>query len=402
MPLDEGKHCASSPPPDIIATDLHLTRTCRTVHRYLGFVSGAVVCLLGLTGSVLVFRPELERLVRPELFEVRAQGPRADMRELRTIASPSQAGLELYRVRLPGNELSSYEFIFGKAGRFKEHVYVDPYERRLLGTRTHDSDVFFSLQSLHFDLLSADTGRRVNGAIAASLMLVALSGLRMWLRTPADWAARLIPRWRVRRARRNWGVHVGAGFWGVPFLLLMASTALYFAFHDPVAKLVYAVTGTSGPAPLPRSREVRSLAVSLDALVARVRALEPEASLTLIRLPRAAGQPVTLNYVLPGDLSDLGGNAIHFDSSTGAVLRVDRLRDMELGTRIVAAFVPLHFGTFGGLSSRVLWAGFGVLPSLLLITGVAIWRRRRRTHSTPEGAPSELCRIESVVEVRNQ
>ena len=189
---------------------------------------------------------------------------------------------------------------------------------------------------------------------------------------------------------------------GGPFLLLMAFTALYFAFHDPVAKFVYAVTRTSGPAPLPRIREVRSQAVSLDALVAHVRTLEPEAGLTLIRLPRAAGQPITLNYVLPGDLSDLGANAIHFDPSTGALLRVDQLREMELGPRIVAAFVPLHFGTFGGMSSRVLWAGLGILPSLLLMTGVAIWRRRRRAHSTPEGAPSELRRIDSVVEVRNQ
>ena len=382
-PAQEDDHCAFSPTPDIIAIELHLSGTCRAVHRYLGFVAGGVVCLLGLTGSVLVFRPELERLVRPELFEVRAQGPRADLRELRTIASPSDAVLELYRIRLPRNDTSPYEFIFGRAGRFQEHVYVDPYQRRLLGTRTHDSDVFFWLQSLHFDLLSADNGRRVNGAIAASLMLVALSGVWMWLRTPANWAARLVPRWRVRPARRNWGLHVAAGFWGGPFLLFMAFTALYFAFHDPVAKFVYAVTRTSGPAPLPRIREVRSQAVSLDALVAQVRTLEPEASLTLIRLPRADGQPITLNYVLPGDLSDLGGNTIHFDPSTGALLRVDRLREMELGPRIVAAFVPLHFGTFGGISSRVLWAGLGILPSLLLITGVAIWRRRRRAHSTP-------------------
>ncbi|MGH9627187.1 MAG: PepSY-associated TM helix domain-containing protein, partial [Bryobacteraceae bacterium] len=220
--------------------------------------------------------------------------------------------------------------------------------------------------------------------------------LLLWLRTTASWAAQVWPRWGVRPARRHWGFHVAAGFWGLPFLLLMGSTALYFAFHEPVAKIVYALTLSASPSPLPRVQSPPG-AVSLDALLQRARLLEPAGEFTLTRLPRSSGQPTTINYVLPGDLSDLGANGIHFDPNTGAALRIDRMRDMQLGARVVSAFVPLHFGTFGRTPSRILWALLGTLPSVLFTTGLAIWWRRRSRRSRPEGMSSEQSRFEFVM-----
>ena len=189
-------------------------------------------------------------------------------------------------------------------------------------------------------------------------------------------AGRPLPRFRARAARRNWGIHTSFGFWALPFLTLMGTTALYFAFHKPVENLIHAITRSKAPELLPRLACADDQ-VSLDSLFAQGRALEPNAKWTVIRLPPTKGLHLTLNYVLAGDLSDLGANAIHFDPATGAMLRRDRLRDLELGPRLVAALVPLHFGTFAGLPTRILWSLAGLLPTVLFISGTAIWRRRR-------------------------
>lgn len=292
------------------------------------------------------------------------------------MALASLPGLDLYRIRLARDTRDSYEFILGAGGNLTHHLYIDPYARRVLGVRVAGSDPFLWLQSLHFDLLGGTTGRRVNGYVAATVLLLGAAGLLLWLDAGGSWRARLRPRLRARPARRNWGAHVAGGIWTLPFLTLMASTALYFAFHEPVANFVYQITRTKGPAPLPRI-EASPERVPLDGLLARARDFEPNATFTLIRLPRAKQRHIALNYFLPGDLSDLGANAIHFNPATGAFLRSDRLRDMELGPRIVAALVPLHFGTFGGLPTRMLWAALGQLPLILFITGIAIARRRR-------------------------
>jgi uncharacterized iron-regulated membrane protein len=357
------------------------------------------LCVVGLSGSILVFRPELERWSHPELFHVRPAGTPVTIAEMEAVARSEARNLQLYRVKLPQNDHSSYEFIFGVGGLLTQRVYVDPYEARVLGTRTAGSDFFLWLQALHFDLLAGTWGRQLNGVVAAVELLLGLTGLTLWLGLNASWPARLRPRWRVRPARRNWGLHVAAGFWGLPFLLLMGSTAIYFAFHEPVAHFIYAVTRTAAPTPV-RSVQSGPVAVPLDVLLLRAQALERAGEFTLIRLPRAPSQPVTFNYVLPGDLSDLGANGIHFDASTGRALRIDRVRDMQLGPRVVAALVPLHFGTFGRTPTRVLWASLGVLPSLLFMTGLAIWWRRRWRRTEPEAmspAP-DLC--ESLLEVR--
>ena len=370
----------------------------RRLHRWLGLVAGVAFCLLGLSGSLLVFRPELERLARPELYVGGAQS--ATLGEMQRLAARAAPGLELYRVRLPHESAGSYEFLFGINGRLTTRVYVDPGRLRVLGVRTAASDPFLWLQSLHFDLLAGETGRKVNGAIAASLLLLVLSGLARWFAMRASWAARCIPRWRARPARRNWGLHMAAGFWASPLLLLMSVTALYFAFHQPVASAVYALTRSRPPAPPPRVPPGPA-AAGLDDLLRRAQAFEPAARFTLIRLPRSSGQPVTINYVLAGDLSGLGANAIHFHPATGAPLRADRVRDMDFGARLVAAFVPLHFGIFGGLPVRVLWAALGLLPSILFLTGLAIWRRLRSRRAMSEPSSSEPDRFGSLLEVRN-
>jgi uncharacterized iron-regulated membrane protein len=301
---------------------------------------------------------------------------------------------------LPYGQDDSYEFIFGTDGKLTTRVYIDPYRVRVLGVRTAGSDFFLWLQSLHFDLLAGERGRQINGAVACALILLGISGLTMWVRSSASLAARVRPLWGVRAARRNWGLHMAAGFWGAPLLLLMAVTALYFAFHEPVARLVYAVTRTAPPPPLP-ALQSRPATVPLDDLLRRARALEPPGRFTIVRLPRSPGQVLTFNYVLPGDLSDLGANGIHFDPNTGTALRVDRLRDMQLGPRIVAAFVPIHFGTFGRTASRILWALLGLLPTILFITGLAMWRRRRLRTAAPGVLSPERDRSESLAEVRN-
>lgn len=384
-----------------LANDLQLANGIRIVHGYAGLAAGAFLCVLGVSGSLLVFRPELERLTRPDLFSVPIGAKHASISGMAARAAKAVPGLALYRVRLPQDDAGSVEFQFGADGKVTSRVYVDPYQSRVLGTRA-SGDVFLWLQSLHFDLLAADTGRRINGGIGLALLVIATSGLGLWLRSRASWTARLRPQWRARSARLHWGLHIPGGFWLFPMLALMGATATYFAFHEPVAKLVCAVTFSRLPAPPPRVPQT-SKPIRLDEMLWRAQFLEPTGSFTLVRLPQSPGQAVTLNYALPGDWSSLGANGIHFDPNTGAAIRIDRVREMPLGPRILAAFVPLHFGIFGGTATRAVWALLGLSPSLFFTTGLVIRRRRTSMRAgTAEQVPRKKDRSQSDMEVQSQ
>ncbi len=45
------------------------------------------------------------------------------------------------------------------------------------------------------------------------------------------------------------------------------------------------------------------------------------------------------------------------------------------------AFVPMHYGTFGGNLTRILCVFVGLSPTILFITGLVMYRLRRRRQS---------------------
>lgn len=51
---------------------------------------------------------------------------------------------------------------------------------------------------------------------------------------------------------------------------------------------------------------------------------------------------------------------------------------MPLGDRVLNFFVPLHYGTFGGFPSRILYVFVGVAPLVLFVSGFLMWWYRYR------------------------
>ena len=71
-------------------------------------------------------------------------------------------------------------------------------------------------------------------------------------------------------------------------------------------------------------------------------------------------------------------SVVGFNPQTGEWLSNFDIREAGTGMRVLDTFRRLHFGDFGGLTSRVIWAVVGMLPLVLAITGVSLWAIRRR------------------------
>ncbi len=55
----------------------------------------------------------------------------------------------------------------------------------------------------------------------------------------------------------------------------------------------------------------------------------------------------------------------------------DDLNDLHRpGEWILLELIKLHFGRFGGLGVRFLWAALGLLPAVLFVTGFVLWWTR--------------------------
>lgn len=86
------------------------------------------------------------------------------------------------------------------------------------------------LLDLHDNLLAGETGRKVNGAGAIAVLVVATTGLVIWWPGAQTWRRSLtVPRglgWR----RTTWHLHSMLGFWTFAFTAVFALSGTYFSF----------------------------------------------------------------------------------------------------------------------------------------------------------------------------
>jgi len=197
------------------------------LHRWTGLALFAYALLIGLTGSVLVYRPELYRHFEPVPVEV-AAGPRllSDEALLQAAgrAFPSQTATEVWRGAQPNHAV---EVVLERDGERSNYLF-DPYTGDPVGpTLPLGFRATAFLLDLHTQLVGGETGRAVNGALALGLAFMALSGVLVWTR---------------RRGRERSGslrrLHLTVGIWAAVFLLMWAITGVHLAFPDLTAGIV--------------------------------------------------------------------------------------------------------------------------------------------------------------------
>src|SRR5262249_1271430 len=112
------------------------------------------------------------------------------------------------------------------------------------------------------------------------------------------------------------------------------------------------------------------------------RAAMPDGRAVELRLPQGGKGAVDLRLYRAGDLSP-DGNHVYMDPATGGVVSIDRIGDRPLRERFLAAMAPIHYGEFGGLPIKTLWAVLGITPALLFVTGLVAWWRPKRKQGQP-------------------
>ena len=60
-------------------------------------------------------------------------------------------------------------------------------------------------------------------------------------------------------------------------------------------------------------------------------------------------------------------------------------KDLPLYLRALEVSRPLHFGDYGGMPLKVLWALFDVVTIVVLVSGVYLWLAKRSSFETQLG-----------------
>lgn len=341
----------------------------RWIHTWMGLVAGLVIAVVSLTGSVIVFRNEIPLASFP-----RSAGG-VGVVGLDAIASQiaqTQPNAQVRRVRFPAQAGDPFVVQVESAGK-QLRLVCDASTGRVLGIlNTNFTDW---MVDLHRNLLAGKTGRKSVGAVGILLFVLAGTGMLLWLIGKRNWRAWISVRAQGGSRRFHFELHRASGLWSYGLLTVVAFTGIGLAYPDTFRNALQQMTGS--PVAKKAARVVVSSGQTLPALneyvLSGVRAM-PDGVPTELRLPEKQKGPVDLRLRRPGDLS-LSGNHVYLDPASGKVLALSREVDQPLGARIFAAFAPIHYGEFGGLPIKVLWALLGLLPTVLFVTGFITWWR---------------------------
>jgi uncharacterized iron-regulated membrane protein len=93
------------------------------------------------------------------------------------------------------------------------------------------------LLELHDDLLAGPSGRKVNGAGAFALLLLAATGMVIWWPGAKTWRRSLTLHRGVGWKRFNWHLHSMIGFWSLAFVVVFGLSGVYLCYPESVQDL---------------------------------------------------------------------------------------------------------------------------------------------------------------------
>ncbi|HEY8127015.1 MAG TPA: PepSY-associated TM helix domain-containing protein [Methylocystis sp.] len=405
------------------------------LHRWVGLAMAGFLVVVGLTGSLLAFDMELERIFAPQLFAKAPSG--AAPLDLATLAERAQALVPRARLiylahTAPDQTKANFEPLEDPETRapydldFTE-FFVDPFTGAELGRRRNADlsqgaiNLMPFVYELHWRLVLGDLGQWTLGIIAFAWTTDCFVGFYLTLpHTATAFWRRWKPAWLIKRGasfyRLNFDLHRAAGLWFWALLFVFAWSSVMMDMRRPIYEWVMGslfdfTSRVDDYEKLPKRettkprldwRAAQSAGESLLALEASKRGF-------------TTGRPFSLQYVRAYnvysyearssiDVVDAsrygGGVAVTFDGDNGALVSLTLPRGQRLGNTIENWLYALHMGLVFGMPYRILVCVLGFVISMLSITGVYIWWKKRRARKSAARAVSNPRLAQAEVSAR--
>ncbi len=218
-------------------------------HFYAGLFCIPIVLVLAITGTIYVFKPQLQELRESQFAAQQFNGSPLPIAEQVRVAMSSLPGALFDGYILPRDEFDAQKVtrlsldIHGRAAI----AFVDPITGKVIGTQFDDEAVTNIAKKIHGELLLGKRGSYLVELTACWTLVMVLTGLVLWWpRTGWRLAGVVYPRLNLK-GRIFWkDLHSVIGFWGSGLIVFLIITGLPWAtFWGDYFKSVRNWTGTA-------------------------------------------------------------------------------------------------------------------------------------------------------------
>ena len=366
------------------------------LHLATGLTAGVVVFIMSFTGAALALQPQIlawvernertvqvppgtSRLAPADLIaRINEQRPDATVTGLTIDREPSHAAT----------------VTVAPAGT----IFVNPYSGAITGVvRQAGARKFFRTMTDWHRWLAREGDQRagarwITGVSNAAFLGLAITGLFLWW--PRMWSAAAVKavtlfRRGVSGRARDFNWHNVIGFWCAPVLVVLTFSGMAISFPKTY-DVVYAITGMTRPPaspPVPRNAEPPRVG-EIDRMWTIAEQQLPSWRSIAMRLPQAAGQPVTFTINDLETVNAMARSTLTMDAASGARIKWDPYNAQPAGQRLRTWLRFGHTGEVWGVPGQIVAGLASAGGCVLVYTGFALaWRRfrswRKRRASSP-------------------
>jgi len=356
------------------------TRTWSWIHKWSSLVCTVFMLLLCLTGLPLIFHEEIEHLTGVvEAPPMPAGTPNASLDRI------AQAALE----RRPGEVI---RYMFWEQDEHPDITYVSmasavdapPEENNAVIVDSRTAEVLdepktnegfmYVMLKLHTDMYAGLPGMLFLGAMGLLMVVAIVSGVVLYY----PFMRRLkFGALRTRRSTRvkwlDW--HNLLGIVTVVWLTVVGLTGTINTLNRVILGLWQMDQMAEMTAPY-RGLPPVTQPAHLEASIGAARAAVPDMTVSLVAFPGTMfSSPHHYTFFLKGSTpvtARLLKPAL-VDATTG---QLTDTRDMPWYVKTLFLSQPLHFGDYGGLPLKVLWAVLDIFAIVILGSGLYLWLRK--------------------------
>lgn len=373
-------------------------RTWSVVHKWSSLVCTAFLLLLCVTGLPLIFHHELGQLLGTEVHApaLPADTPHVDLDRVLDIA---RAQYPDRIVQFASQEPDSTDVWFvtmtptpAPTDDFRQ-VAVDARTGAILPRPPLDQGFLWVMNKLHVDLFAGLPGKLFLGAMGLLLLIAIVSGVALY--APF---MRKLDFGQVRHdrsSRMRWlDLHNLLGMVTLAWLVVVGATGVVNTWAEMLqeqwqSRELAVLLGPHKDQPLLPLAQRGSVQRSMDAALAHA----PGTKVAFIAFPGTAfSSPRHTTFYLRGSepLTSRLPRPVLVDAATEHVTAAAVLPWYLLALLLSQ---PLHFGDYGGVPMKILWALLDLLSIVVLGSGLYLWLARGPgTRAMAEGAPLPLAK----------
>lgn len=346
-------------------------------HLYLGLIAGLIVSVIGVTGSILVFQNEIDQRLYADFFATEPNGIYKDYGEIGVLLQKHHPELSIESLmRNEGSVHPTYRVLTNAS---RTEVFINPYTGEIIGSRPRYGRFMSVVMNLHSMLLVPIVGRYIVGASALVLLILSITGVRLWVRPKVR---QLLSALTIKRsssfAKKNHSWHTLLGLVSFPMVSMLSLSGCVMILNFLVLPLIFASAGRS-PQVLISILAGKSTCSIVDpppllsSILKSVQQEEPKAQITAILFPKNAEATYFINARKTSKNKLDRIVLLSVDQYSGKILLNSEKEFPNLVHLYIDWVKPIHYSALGGLLIRIFAFVAGFMPLILTITGFFIW-----------------------------